>query len=785
MKWPLVVVVLGCVVLISIVILIVLFTRGSEAASDTQWPNELSSNINGIMKNPAKIMEKFRRYRMLAMSPAEETEFEWTLVPFGIQIDDFHLIMVGPPFAFNGQLICAFRTQNGASTDAVVSSPAPVSKVENAVISGAWLQRSVNRVHERILLTNMDGGFRGDHQRLATGGKWLWIQSGGGLSEERCTRTKRTPNSLLPKQLQYVSMGSVDSIVNSAQDAQFLQIAYRTQPTANTDETTALFSITHLSVSVAETGLCLQPHPLRPQAKSDSSTTAAPRRKSRETEALVVSGVIPRVIHQTFRRFQRGIPIGMWTTQARWQYLNPQHEMRFYSDAQCREHIHTNFSKSVLDCYDMLIPTAYQSDLFRACALYTHGGMYTDVKVFPDQDTPIDKMFGSTPTFVIDRVSNALYNGLVFVPPKHPVIGETINIITGLVSQHLKGRSPLAFGPSALGQAFLRVYDNAHHVLSTTKTACELELKRTSKFGGGTERVRLIFFLGKRRKWSGTTHFVGPQNQHLLDESYIGYRRDQRMFSRIPHYSTLWKRNYVFRKRLSTDVPGEHSGSPLLLQLFPTGLLLPRMASACLNWKTVTHEYKFVDEELMWKWLVNRNQAKQVTTYDALASGGSRALYGALCLLCVFGGVYVDPSVMLRNRSVATKLLERSKTDTIVSSEGGVADGRILAGPPRAKLFLSAKRLIEGFVERQGKAQIVLPHASFGLNISDVDSVLHTAKEVIFLDGYALASHSYKGFKEDMILAGVGEEFDAFFSGTALMTVRRPVSMAVGQHWWL
>ena len=62
---------------------------------------------------------------------------------------------------------------------------------------------------------------------------------------------------------------------------------------------------------------------------------------------------------------------------------NPEFEHYLYDDDDCRNFISKHFDEEVVEAFDLLIPGAYKSDLWRYCILYVTGGIYLDIKYKP------------------------------------------------------------------------------------------------------------------------------------------------------------------------------------------------------------------------------------------------------------------------------------------------------------------------------------------------------------------------------------------------------------------
>jgi len=62
---------------------------------------------------------------------------------------------------------------------------------------------------------------------------------------------------------------------------------------------------------------------------------------------------------------------------------NPSYERKHYGDEEAYEFVKENCGVEVGNAYECLAPPAYRADLFRFCALYTHGGLYMDSDMIP------------------------------------------------------------------------------------------------------------------------------------------------------------------------------------------------------------------------------------------------------------------------------------------------------------------------------------------------------------------------------------------------------------------
>lgn len=83
------------------------------------------------------------------------------------------------------------------------------------------------------------------------------------------------------------------------------------------------------------------------------------------------TGPVPRILYVYSDAENLTLPVQ--ATCAR----NPHFELRLYRPAPARNFVRTHCPHA-LTAFDMVVPLAYKADMFRYCALYTTGGVYTD-----------------------------------------------------------------------------------------------------------------------------------------------------------------------------------------------------------------------------------------------------------------------------------------------------------------------------------------------------------------------------------------------------------------------
>ena len=66
-----------------------------------------------------------------------------------------------------------------------------------------------------------------------------------------------------------------------------------------------------------------------------------------------------------------------------WKELNPEFEIKLYSDDDCKEFLLNNYGKEYIDIYNFLRNGPIKADFWRICILYKYGGYYSDIDNVP------------------------------------------------------------------------------------------------------------------------------------------------------------------------------------------------------------------------------------------------------------------------------------------------------------------------------------------------------------------------------------------------------------------
>jgi mannosyltransferase OCH1-like enzyme len=202
--------------------------------------------------------------------------------------------------------------------------------------------------------------------------------------------------------------------------------------------------------------------------------------------------------------------------------MNPEFDYFLFSDADCRKLIQDNFDASVVKAFDCLKPGAYKSDLWRLCVLYTHGGVYMDIKMKTAVPfKPVIEEGGAF--FVKDRnvygKTYGIWNGFIISPPKVPLFKACIDEIVNHVETKFYGTNNLEIsGPHLLGRILEQSYpDQKQYIRGIVKDT-----------GNNSVKIDTL-----------------PGGSPLLTQ-YDGYRNELNRSEASEHYSKAWDARTVY-----------------------------------------------------------------------------------------------------------------------------------------------------------------------------------------------------------------------------------------------
>jgi hypothetical protein len=204
----------------------------------------------------------------------------------------------------------------------------------------------------------------------------------------------------------------------------------------------------------------------------------------------------------------------------------------FFDDTDVTRFITGNFSPTVVEAINNLVPGAYISDIFRYCYIFINGGIYVDCKklFYIPISEYIDRFMRETKSssseiFINDCDPRCAYNAILVAPKNSKTIKLVLIYSIFNIIKNRYGENPLyVTGPGCLGEVMDYVYANTYQYF-----------------------YRNITPEGMSPEYS----FVADTNgKKIIKNSYIGYYDENRYYD-TNHYNNLWHDKKIYRTDLS------------------------------------------------------------------------------------------------------------------------------------------------------------------------------------------------------------------------------------------
>jgi mannosyltransferase OCH1-like enzyme len=172
------------------------------------------------------------------------------------------------------------------------------------------------------------------------------------------------------------------------------------------------------------------------------------------------------VIHRSWHTRQLN-PYMYQQAYKKWLDLNPNYTIIWYDDDDCEQFM-KNFGDKEYQAWKKLIPTAYKSDLWRACLLYQYGGVYIDCyatpKVSIDEIIKLTKMKNEYFISACDFEENRIHNGFMIATKHHPILKSYINNMICNINVGIEKNMFELTGPICLANTIKNINNKKHHV---------------------------------------------------------------------------------------------------------------------------------------------------------------------------------------------------------------------------------------------------------------------------------------------------------------------------------
>lgn len=144
----------------------------------------------------------------------------------------------------------------------------------------------------------------------------------------------------------------------------------------------------------------------------------------------------PKIIHQTWDSWNT-IPPCCYEVIDRNRVQNSEWDYCFYDLKLRRKIITEHFDDAIIQAYDKLPTSTMQTDLFRLCCVYVHGGLYMDIKTKCGALSSLN--LGGKLLYCVwprlgpkDHPKHAATSILLW-PKHHPVLKSVIDTVTRII----------------------------------------------------------------------------------------------------------------------------------------------------------------------------------------------------------------------------------------------------------------------------------------------------------------------------------------------------------------
>lgn len=218
-------------------------------------------------------------------------------------------------------------------------------------------------------------------------------------------------------------------------------------------------------------------------------------------------------------------------------------KVEFFNDEMCRSFIEDHFDKTLLKCYDKIIPTAYKADLWRYAVIYQNGGIYSDLATkiytdltdhFEDVDLALGIDGPAIPQLPVGLFS--LQCAFFGASPRNAFLNFVLEEACEKIICNYYGRSPIDItGPTHFGNCFSSFFN----------------YKTANKFGRFLYKsiypdieYKVNFFY----KQQDHSYYYDENNNKIAEMKNEGYYDMVYSNSKSAHYHNLWYDNKVYMK---------------------------------------------------------------------------------------------------------------------------------------------------------------------------------------------------------------------------------------------
>ena len=210
-----------------------------------------------------------------------------------------------------------------------------------------------------------------------------------------------------------------------------------------------------------------------------------------------------------------------------WKKHNPEYQFGLLDSNDREQFIQKHFEQDVVSAYQLIIPGAYKSDLFRYCYLWVEGGVYADIDTLcmgklddflvPEVDFVVPIDLNSSPHEGTHNLSCGFFASV----PRHPILMWAIQKIVFNVKNNIVPSSKLDFsGPGVLGRA-------VNEFLNRNETESFVGKEGIYPYHSTLNNYKGIHFL----KFEPSTEFIKNTNDQIIFQNKNGNHEVARLYN--------------------------------------------------------------------------------------------------------------------------------------------------------------------------------------------------------------------------------------------------------------
>jgi mannosyltransferase OCH1-like enzyme len=245
---------------------------------------------------------------------------------------------------------------------------------------------------------------------------------------------------------------------------------------------------------------------------------------------------IPKVVYQTSKFVEHNLPQELKKIRQKNKEINPEHEWRYYDDAQCI-YFTKKYFPEYLEAYNSIKPGAFKADIWRLMVILKNGGIYSDIP--HSFQIPFDSFLKPTHSMLIvlepgDKIHNAFFAA----SKNNPTIREMLNdVIENVKMKYYGSDSQDITGPAALLRTMKRIYNVGPNENLRDK------LPQTTKVLQFKHREDLGFVIEDDNDKVVVKKYFDNYYKKFYDESYDSTKGRGDIGN---HYEGMWQRRDVY-----------------------------------------------------------------------------------------------------------------------------------------------------------------------------------------------------------------------------------------------